>query len=158
RALQDDNEEQTAGGHFSFSQRETSDPDPNNPNFGSDGSAFASYLLGLPDSANRSNSQELRLRNFAFSPYIQDDIKLSPKLTVNLGLRWDIMVPFTEVHNNIVFFDPNIQNPAADNLPGALTKLGNCAGCAGYNRADIAKGHIGPRLGFAYQINNKTVV
>src|SRR6185312_10919957 len=104
------------------------------------------------------NSQELKLRNFAFSPYIQDDIKLTPKLTVNLGLRWVIMVPFTEVHNNIVFFDPNIQNPAADNLPGALTKLGNCAGCAGYNRADIAKGHIGPRLGFAYQINNKTVV
>jgi len=55
RSLQNDNEEQTAGGHFSFSQRQTSDPDPNNPNFGHDGSAFASYLLGLPDSANRSN-------------------------------------------------------------------------------------------------------
>ena len=68
-------------------------PDPTDPNFGQYGSAFASFLLGLPDAANRSNSQELRLRNLDISPYIQDDIKLTPKLTVNLGLRWDIRCP-----------------------------------------------------------------
>lgn len=158
RSYQDDNEEQTAGGHFSFSQRTTSVHNGSDPNFGSYGSSFASFLLGLPDSANRSNSQELRLRNFAISPYIQDDIKLTPKLTINLGLRWDIMGPFTEVNNLIVFFDPNIKNPAADNIPGAMTKFGNCAGCAGFNRADIHWGHFGPRLGFAYQLNNKTVL
>lgn len=156
RTYQDDNEEQTAGGHFAFSQKETSDP--NSPNFGSEGSSFASYLLGLPDSANRSNSQELRLRNFDFSPYVQDDIKVTPKLTVNVGLRWDIMVPFTEEHNLIVFFDPTAKNPSADGLNGAMTQFGNCAGCAGYNRADIHWGHFGPRLGFAYMLNNKTVV
>lgn len=154
RSYQDDNEEQTAGGHFAFSQKETADPS----NLANTGSSFASYLLGVPDSANRSNSQELRLRNLDFSPYIQDDIKLTPKLTVNLGVRWDIMVPFTEVHNNIVFFDPNNPNPAADNIKGAVAQFGNCTGCAGYTRADIAWGHFGPRLGFAYQINNKTVV
>jgi hypothetical protein len=154
RSYQDDNEEQTAGGHFAFSHNETADPN----NLSNTGSAFASYLLGVPDSANRSNSQELRLRNLDFSPYVQDDIKLTPKLTVNLGLRWDIMVPFTEVHNNIVFFDPSIPNPAADNIKGAVTQFGNCTGCAGYTRADIRWGHFGPRLGFAYQVNNKTVV
>src|SRR6185437_13111542 len=154
RSYQDDNEEQTAGGHFAFSHNETADPN----NLANTGSAFASYLLGIPDSANRSNSQELRLRNLDFSPYIQDDIKLTPKLTVNLGLRWDIMVPFTEMNNNIVFFDPTKPNPAADNLPGAVTKFGNCTGCAGYTRADIVWTHFGPRLGFAYQINRKTVV
>ncbi|HUY80757.1 MAG TPA: carboxypeptidase-like regulatory domain-containing protein [Acidobacteriaceae bacterium] len=156
RALQDDNEEQTAGGHFNFSNLETSDP--NSPNFGSEGSGFASYLLGLPDSANRSNSQELRLRNLDFSPYFQDDLKVTPKLTVNLGVRWDMMVPFTEMHNNIVYFDPSIPNPAADGILGAVTKFGNCTGCAGFNRAPMHWGHIGPRFGFAYQINNKTVV
>jgi len=158
RTYQDDNEEQTAGGHFNFSQRTTSVPDPKDPNFGSYGSSFASFLLGLPDSANRSNSQELRLRNIDLSPYIQDDIKLTPKLTVNLGMRWDIQVPFTENGNNVVFFNPAGQNPAAGNIPGAATKLGNCVGCAGFNRADIHWGHIGPRLGFAYEVNNKTVV
>lgn len=154
RSYQDDNEEQTAGGHFAFSHIETADPS----NLASTGSSFASFLLGVPDSANRSNSQELRLRNLDFSPYIQDDIKLNPKLTVNLGLRWDMMVPFTELHNNIVFFTPNAPNPAADGIPGAVTKFGNCTGCAGYDRASIHWGHFGPRLGFAYQISNRTVV
>ena len=107
---------------------------------------------------NRANSQELRLRNAVIAPYIQDDIKLSPKLTVNLGLRWDIMVPFTENNNLIVFFNPNGANPGADNLRGSATKFGTCNGCAGYNRADIHWGHFGPRLGFAYQLNDKTVV
>lgn len=158
RTYQDDNEEQTAGGHFSFSQRTTSVPDPTDPNFGSEGSSFASFLLGIPDQANRSNSQELRLRNLDISPYVQDDIKLTPKLTVNLGVRWDIMFPFTENSNNVVFFDPNAANPAAGNLLGAATKLGTCTGCAGYNRADIHWKHFGPRVGFAYQIDNKMVV
>lgn len=156
RSYQDDNEEQTAGGHFAFSQRQTADPN----NLNNTGGAFASYLLGLPDSVNRSNSQELRLRNLAFSPYIQDDIKLTPKLTLNVGLRWDIQVPFTENNNLVVFFDPAHpgKNPEADGIPGAATKLGSCTGCAGWNRADTHWTHFGPRLGVAYQINNKTVV
>jgi hypothetical protein len=158
RSYQDDNEEQTAGGRFQFSQKTTSDP--SSKNFDSEGSAFASYLLGLPDSVNRSNSQELRLRNFDVSPYIQDDIKLTPKLTINVGVRWDIQVPFTEVNNLIVFFDPSnsTPNPAAGGIPGAASRLGTCTGCTGYTRADVHWGHFGPRLGFAYQINNKTVV
>ena len=144
RAYQDDNEEQTEGGQFSFSQRTTSVPNVNDPNFGSYGSSFASFLLGLPDQANRSNSQELRLRNLAISPYVQDDIKLSPRLTLNVGLRWDIQVPFTENHNLIVFFDPTRTDPAADGSPGGANQFGNCTGCAGFTRGDIHWGHIGP--------------
>lgn len=158
RSYQDDNEEQTAGGQFQFSNHTTSTPDPTDPNFNTYGSSFASFLLGTPDAANRSNSQELRLRNLDFSPYIQDDIKLTPKLTVNIGLRWDIQVPFTENNNLVVFFDPKAPNPAASNIPGAATKFGNCTGCAGFTRADIHYGHVGPRLGFAYQLNDKTVL
>ena len=154
RSYQNDNEEQTAGGAFNFSQRTTADPN----NLSTTGSSFASYMLGLPDTANRSNSQELKLRNWDLSPYIQDDIKITPKLTVNLGLRWDIQVPFTENNNNVVFFNPFGTNPAAGNLPGAATKLGTCTGCAGFDRAFIHWGHFGPRLGVAYQLNNKTVL
>jgi hypothetical protein len=154
RAYQDDNEDQTAGGQFNFSHNTTADPN----NLPTTGSAFASFLLGQVDAANRSNNIELRLRNLAVSPYVQDDIKLSPKLTLNVGLRWDIQVPFTENNNLIVFFDPTVKNPSAGNRLGAATQFGNCPGCAGFDRADIHWGHFGPRLGFAYQVNPKTVV
>jgi carboxypeptidase family protein len=153
RAYQDDNEEQTEGGHFNFLPAQTS-------NGGNNGNAFASFLLGLPDSANRSNSQELELRNLDLSPYIQDDIKLTPKLTLNVGVRWDIQVPFTENHNLIVFFDQDKPgtDPAASGIPGSATQFGSCGGCAGYERADIHWGHFGPRFGFAYELNSKTVI
>jgi hypothetical protein len=158
-SLQDDNEEQTEGGHFAFSHHQTDIQNPNSPYFGTYGSSFASFLLGLPDEEDRSNSQEERLRNWDVSPYVQDDIKLSPKLTLNLGVRWDIQVPFTEENNLIVFFDPDKPgtDPAASNIAGSATKFGNCTGCAGYSRADIHYTHIGPRFGFAYKLNNKTV-
>ncbi len=159
RSYQDDNEEQTEGGHFNFSNSQTSIPNPSDPNFANYGNPFASFLLGLPDSANRSNSQELELRNWDLSPYVQDDIKLSPRLTVNFGLRWDIQAPFTENHNLIVFF--NQDNPGTfpdGGIPGSASKFGSCAGCAGFDRGDIHYGHFGPRLGFAYQLSKKMVV
>ena len=110
--------------------------------------------------ANRSESQELRLRNLDISPYVQDDIKLTPELTLNLGVRWDIQVPFTENNNLIVFFDPdNTGNRSCGRRHSGIgAKFGNCTGCAGYNRADIHCTHFGPRLGFAYKLDNKTVV
>jgi len=153
RSYQDDNEEQTEGGQFNFSPVQTASN-------GVGGDPFASFLLGLPDEANRSNSQELRLRNLDFSPYVQDDIKITPKLTLNLGIRWDIQVPFTESNNLIVFFnqDKPGTDPAASGIPGSASMFGNCAGCAGFTRADIHFGHFGPRFGFAYELNPKTVI
>ena len=155
RTYQDDNECQQCAGNFNFSNNETADP----TNLSNTGNAFASYLLGTVDSAIRVGSQELRLRNFDFSSYIQDDIKLNPKLTVNVGVRWDIMVPFTEANNNIVYFDSTIPNPAAGGRLGAANKFGLCNGCTGYvTRAAVKWGHFSPRVGFSYQLNNKTVV
>jgi hypothetical protein len=154
RTYQDDNECQRCAGNFNFSNNQTADPN----NLGSTGNAFASFLLGTVDSANRYGTNELRLRNRDFSPYIQDDIKIRPNFTLNIGLRWDIMVPFTEVNNLVVFFDSKIPNPAADGLLGAASKFGNCAGCAGFDRAYIRWNHLSPRLGFSYGISNKTVI
>jgi hypothetical protein len=153
RAYQDDNEEQTEGGHFNFSPAQTALN-------GTGGNAFASFLLGLPDSANRSNSQELELRNLDLSPYVQDDIKLTARLTLNVGFRWDMQVPFTENHDLIVFFDPDHPgtDPEASGIPGSATRFGSCTGCAGWDRASTHWGHIGPRLGFAYELNSKTVL
>ncbi len=154
RTYQDDNECQQCAGNFNFSNNTTADPN----NLGTTGNAFASFLLGQVDSADRVGSAEEKLRNRDFSPYIQDDIKLRPNLTVNIGLRWDVMVPFTALGNNIVFVNPAIPNPAAGGLLGAATKFGNCDGCAGYDRAYIRWNHLSPRIGVSYAINNKTVI
>ncbi len=145
-------------GEFNFSQAETSTPDSSDPNFGTYGSSFASFLLGQVDSADRIEANDMELRNFDLSPYVQDDIKVTRRLTVNAGLRWDIMVPFTEKHNYIVFLNETAQDPGAANLPGAASRFGNCTGCAGFNRAAIDWKQFGPRLGLSYMVNDKTVV
>ncbi len=159
RSYQDDQECQQCGGSFSFSTRTTADP----ANIGTTGSAFASYLLGYADATQRQFAVENRLRNLYFAPYVQDDIKVSSKLTVNLGLRWDILRPFTENGDNVLFFDPTVSNPGAVTpggtpLLGAASKLGTCAVCAGYHRANTRWKDFSPRLGFAYKLNPKTVV
>ena len=157
RAYQDDTECGYCGGSMNFSNLTTSNQD-GSPGALSNGSGFASFLLGYVDSADRILNQDIKLRNLDVSPYIQDDIRVTPRLTANVGIRWDIMRPFTENGNNVAFVDPNIPNPGADNLLGAVTKLGHCTGCAGYDRADIHWGHVEPRIGFSYMLNKKTVL
>nr|MDQ2711116.1 hypothetical protein [Acidobacteriota bacterium] len=154
RTYQDDNECQQCAGNFNFSNNQTADP----TNLSNTGNAFASFLLGTVDHANRTGSQELRLSNTDVSSYIQDDIKWSPKLTFNIGVRWDVMVPFREVNDNIVYFDSHIPNPGADGRLGAATKFGYCLGCASTDRAFIHWNHFSPRMGFSYELNSKTVL
>ncbi len=159
RSYQDDQECQQCGGSFTFNSRTTADP----ANIGTTGSAFASYLLGYADATQRQFAIENRLRNFYIAPYIQDDIKVSSRLTVNVGLRWDLTRPFTENHDNVLFFDPTVPNPGAATpagtpLLGAANKLGTCSVCAGYSRADMHWKNFSPRFGFAYKLDPKTVV
>ncbi len=156
RSYQDDNECQACGGQFNFSQATTSAPSATSPDlFSSQGSSFASFLLGQVDSADRIFANELKLRNLSFSPYIQDDIKVTPKLTVNAGLRWDIMRPFTEIKNQIVYLNQTAANAAAGNLPGVANQFGQNGAP---ERADIHWKNFGPRLGAAYAVTNKTVL
>jgi hypothetical protein len=161
RSYQDDHECQQCAGLFNFNGATTADPAFDN---GETGDAFATFLLGDSDSAYRKFVVENRLRNLYFAPYIQDNIKINPKLTVNAGIRWDIMRPFLENSDNVTFFDPTLINPGAistvtgDPLLGATTRLGTCAACSGYRRADIHWKDFSPRVGFTYQLNTKTVV
>jgi hypothetical protein len=145
-------------GTFNFSQRTTSTPDSNDPNFGLYGSSFASFLLGQVDASERNFATESKLRNREFAFYAQDNFKMNKRLTISAGVRYDVLVPFTEAHNNIVFVDRTKPNPAAGGLLGAATKFGNCAGCAGVDRAAIHWRYWQPRLGISYEINSKTVL
>lgn len=168
RSYQDDDECQQCGGQFTFTTTTTSNgnPDSNAPlNESNTGSAFASFLLGTVDSATRQFATENKLRNLYFAPYLEDDIKISPSFTLNAGIRWDIAVPFTDqTQKNIVFWNPLAAdtaaiNPATGNpLGGGVSLLGTCAQCVGYNRMSIHWREVSPRLGFAWQMNQKTVL
>ena len=143
---------------FNFTNLTTSLP--GSPNFASYGHPFASFLLGLADSATFSSPSVVQPRSWYTAAYIQDDFKVTPKLTLNLGLRHDVFIPFTEKFNHIVYFDPAVPNPDAGGIPGALQKLGNCSsGCAGTNQiATIHWKYFAPRIGLAYRLNDKTVL
>jgi Carboxypeptidase regulatory-like domain len=145
-------------GHFAFSQAETSIPNTTNPNFSVYGSSFASFLLGIPDSASRTSITKVAVETNAFAAYIEDDFKLTHKLTLNAGLRYDVMMPYTMAQNNNVFLAAATPSPSAGNLPGAATEYGNCAGCAGYNQITTHYLNLGPRVGFAYSLDRNTVI
>jgi hypothetical protein len=155
RAAQDDQECPTCGGSFNFTNKTTAAPN----NIGTSGNAFASFLLGDADSSYRRLTRESKLRNFYVGSYIQDDFKVTPRLTINAGLRWDVMIPFTEEHNNVVYFDPTVTNAAAVTSAGtSLLGAANKLGASGYDRADIPFTHFDPRFGMAYRIDRKTVI
>ncbi len=124
------------------------------------GYAYASFLLGAADSGtfNLSAVPETGARFRPISPYIQDDWKVNNKLTVNIGLRWDYYPSYLEVHDRLSWMDPNSTNSLV-NYPGALVFAGkgnaNCNCRTGVN--NFFK-NFGPRVGFAYQVDSKTVL
>jgi hypothetical protein len=98
-----------------------------------------------------------RYKTYAW--YVQDDFKVNSRLSLNLGLRWDIWSPFTEVVNRMSFFNPTLANPVAGGIPGALQFAGS--GTDGCNCSTPVQQHNvnpGPRVGLAYRLGQKTVV
>ena len=124
------------------------------------GVAYASFLVGQIDKASLTQYlvQEFGARFRAMSPYIQDNWKVTPKLTLDIGLRYDFFPTFREVHNNMTFFNPNLANPITGGN-GALQYTGTGANsCNCTSPANNFIKNIGPRLGLAYQVDPKTVV
>jgi len=142
-------------GWFQFNALETGLPGVTNT-----GNAIASFLLG---NVNRGQLQVFsyfpRNRYQYFAGYAQDDWKISRKLTLNYGLRYDVFIPRYENRDNLSTFDLQLPNPAAGNRPGAMVFLGEGEGRSGQQRlADVYKKALGPRLGIAYSLNSKTVL
>jgi hypothetical protein len=90
------------------------------------GSTLGSYLLGLPHNSNSSfpwNADKFWSQHFA-AFYVQNDWRVTPKLTINLGLRWDFETPVTERYNRVTsLFDPNVKNPISDVAQAAYAKI-----------------------------------
>jgi len=121
------------------------------------GSNWASFLLGDYDSVSAGNGQQLFYRRTSWALYAQDNWKLTRKLTLDYGLRWDLQQPIQELHNRIASFNPTVLNPNAGGLPGGVIYEGQGPGRCNCQLAATYPYAIAPRLGVAYQIDSKTV-
>ena len=149
------------------------------------GDPFTSFLLGYPDytEVSTTNKPAMDGLGYAYAWFAQDDWKLTPKLTLNLGLRYELHPPIVEQHGNTAFFQPDYDGAGTDGstVHGAVVVPGHAA--LAYTSRDFAAAvaptpimtaaqagipsglHFtdhtdwGPRLGFAFRPfqNDKTV-
>jgi hypothetical protein len=146
----------TAQFQINVSREFSNGPDPNaaasNSGFG-----YASLLLGYPSSGTLYRYPYPMYQTRNFGTFIQDDWKVSRRLTLNLGLRWEREGPTTDRYNAISNFDPTAQN-TIDGIPltGSIVFPGS-NGLPRGNR-DASWNDFGPRVGLAYQVLPKTVI
>jgi hypothetical protein len=145
-----------ANGNFTFGSAETADPwqatqglsSPNPTGF-----AYASYLLGLPDTLNLNAPTDSKLGYHSFSLFAQDSWKVTRKLTVDYGLRYDYQTYMKEQYGRMQDASFNTFDPVT-NHNGAVLYQATCK-CQFSHNYPYA---FGPRLGAAYQIDTKTVL
>ena len=147
------------------------------PCFGASPDPFAEFLLGLPPTSASYVLQArppMNVYNWEEGYYAQDDWKISSKLTLNLGLRYDLITPFIEKDDLLINFDPTGTNPngnpgvfiipSTKTLPFLDTRIASygyiTASQAGLGRGLVRmdKNNVAPRLGFAYKIGGKSVL
>jgi hypothetical protein len=166
-----------SAGRFLFDYQMTA-ADPTKSTSG--GSAMASLLLGYPTTSSGSNGSRVRqgtdlsLRNHYLGLFVQDDWRIGQKLTLNLGLRYELETPYTERYDRIAYgFDASAPLGVSVNVPlfdaqGKLVGTQPTALAGGLTfvnqnglprrQGKIDWNNFGPRIGLAYTLNDKTVL
>ncbi|MDZ7637789.1 MAG: hypothetical protein U5J83_06000 [Bryobacterales bacterium] len=155
--------EARSAGTFGFSSGFTQGPNPNQAS-STAGNSFASMLLGTGTSGNVliRNWKNVAAQSMYHGLYFQDDWRITSKLTLNLGARYDLDLPRTERYNRMNWFEDSAASPLAGQVPGFSDLRGGVrfVGVDGNPRSQFNKdlNNLSPRLGFAYQLDSKTVI
>lgn len=155
-----DRESRDTSGSFNFNAGFTQGPNPSTASTAA-GNAIASLLLGTPNNADLIKAfKDAATQSYYFGGYAQDDWRITPKLTLNLGLRYDLDTPRTERYNRMNYFDPTAASPLAaasgiSSLHGGLVFVG----VNGHDRHQFNTdtNNFAPRVGLAYAASEKTV-
>ena len=143
-----------AHGNFTFAAQQSGNPwEDGQPLNATTGFGYASFYLGLNNALQHSAGANGRLGNHSFGFYLQDTWKVTRKLTLDYGLRYDYVTLLREQYGRMQNAAFDTPNPAAGNRPGSVIYEATCK-CQFNRNYPFA---FGPRLGMAYQINSKTV-
>ncbi len=123
------------------------------------GNGFASFLVGVPNSGTIQHTFDIASASSYIGFYVQDDWKLSRKLTINIGLRWDLDTPHTERYNRLSYWDIDAASPIAGKVPGFSNLKGAMKFATGDHRRQVPMdtNNWGPRIGFAFKVDSNTV-
>jgi hypothetical protein len=148
-----------SSGAFSFNQRFTNINANDATN--TSGADVASLLLGAPASAVGFVPTKLFMFQNYYGMYVQDDFRVSRKLTLNLGIRWERETGLFERNNNLITgFDPGAFNPISVTSGTPVSGAFYYAGVDGRptQTSNFQPNKFSPRLGAAYQLNDKTTI
>jgi hypothetical protein len=146
-------------GHLNFGNTFTDNP----ANPGSGGSGFASFLIGLPDFGEMTSVHNVDYQRPVYAFYIQDNYKVTPALTLNLGLRYDLFIPIREGLNQQGTYDMStrtllVPRDQSAKLTPALAKIIPVSATASRGLVPADIDNFAPRVGFAYKLNDRAVL
>ncbi|MEZ5354079.1 MAG: TonB-dependent receptor [Bryobacteraceae bacterium] len=117
------------------------------------GDAIADSLLGLTNTVRFSNALSARRIGYAHEFFVQDDWKVSSRLTLNLGLRYEYQSPYIEQNNRRANF---VMDPASPNFGRLVQVSGDGVEARSFRKRDL--NNFAPRIGFAYRMGDDTVI
>lgn len=150
--------QQAIAGTSGFSWRETAVPGATAQVTGG-GSSMASFLLGWVNNGGTEQIREVRQRYPYYAMYVQDDWRLTNRLTMNYGVRYEFTLGAREVNDQYTDLDPTKPNPKVNGYPGASIFAGEGPGRENKRSLiDNYFGAIGPRVSTAFTLNPRTVL
>jgi hypothetical protein len=114
----------------------------------STGNVFSDWVTGQASSAEQDSPYVTHLSTWHTAVFAQDNFRITPRFTVNLGVRWDIDTPPVDAHNRTESFIPGQQSTVAPNAPKGIVFPGDTG--VGRGIIGVPFYHVSPRVGFAW--------